>query len=77
MDKFYSKEGKIMIELYADISEEFREYVNFIFDMSLRQKNPMAGAQTLMNFLNSCTTDEQREYATLVFYTKLTERLES
>lgn len=66
-----------MIELYADISEEFREYVNFIFDMSLRQKNPMVGAQTLMNFLNSCTTDEQREYATLVFYTKLTERLES
>lgn len=64
-----------MEEIYSNISEQFRQRVDFIFQMSLLQKNHMASAQTLINFLKTCINDDERDYANLVFYTKMMERL--
>ncbi len=64
-----------MIELYPNIKESFRQEAEFTFNMATQQNNYVKAAKTLMDFINNCYNDEEREYASLVFYAKLMERL--
>lgn len=64
-----------MIELYPNIKESFRQEAEFTFNMAIQQNNYVKAAKTLMDFINNCYNDEEREYASLVFYAKLMERL--
>lgn len=64
-----------MIELYPNIKESFRQEAEFTFNMATQQNNYIKAAKTLMDFINNCYNDEEREYASLVFYAKLMERL--
>ena len=64
-----------MIEIYANIDENFRKRVEFMFEMALLQKNHFKAAQVLVNFLKTCNNEEEQDYASFVFYTKMMERL--
>lgn len=62
-----------MNELYSEISEDFRQKVDFIFEMALRQDSLIKGIKTLTNFLNTCIDEREKEYALLTFSARIME----
>ena len=62
-----------MTELYENISEEFRKRVRAVFEMAIRQPTLEKGANTLCEFLKTCSNEEEKEYASLSFAMMLME----
>lgn len=53
-----------MIELFPNISEEFRERVKLAADLAFLQKFP---AEFLNEFTNLCASEEERDYCEFYF----------
>ena len=57
-----------MIELFTNISAQFKEQVEIIFDWAMHQDNPYESAHILSEFLNVCYNPEEYDFASFYFY---------
>ncbi len=60
-----------MIELFTNISAQFKEQVEIIFDWAMHQDNPYESARILSEFLNVCYNPEEYEFASFYFDMRL------
>lgn len=64
-----------MQELFPNIPESVRKNAEFIFDMALRQKNLLSMVNTLNEYTNTCSSEEEKEFVEFYFNMKMEQML--
>lgn len=64
-----------MQELFPNIPESVRKNTEFIFDMALRQKNLLSMVNTLNEYTNTCSSEEEKEFVEFYFNMKMEQML--
>lgn len=57
-----------MIEIFEDLTDQFKDRVAFIYDMMMRQNGIVQAIKVLKDFSDTCT-EEQKEF--IDFYLKV------
>lgn len=56
-----------MIELFPNVSIHIRDLAKYWIDLALRQTNPMESAKIMLEFINSCNTQEEKDFIDFYF----------
>lgn len=64
-----------MKELYANVSDSIKTLTHYWVELALRQNNPMDGARMISNLVDSCSTEEEKEFVDFYFNLKLEQLL--
>lgn len=60
-----------MIELFPDITQDFRDKVKFWVDYSLSFENPVEGAACLCRFADTIKSEKEKQYYTFALRAEL------
>lgn len=60
-----------MTEIYSDIPDEVKEGVEFIVNLALLKKNPIATVKMVRDYANTLLSDYEREYVDFYFNLRL------
>lgn len=58
-------------EIFSSISEETRAKVKFWLDIAFLQRNIFKGIEMFVKYLDSCSDEEEKNYAEFCFQTRL------
>ena len=62
-----------MIEIYADIPQTIKDQAKFWADMALSQKDSFNAAKMMIEYLNSCKNEEEKEFVNFYFKLRIAE----
>lgn len=60
-----------MVELFANVPEYIRELAKYWVDLALKQRNPMDSIKMVLEFANSCPTEEEKDFVDFYFRLRL------